>query len=117
MAIALEPRIIKRHDTAQQAQARLETDAGTPVALTGATVVYTLTNVATGEVKVLRAPGVVRNQLSFPGEVYYQWVAGDVDTAGTYAEEWEVTYPGGAKETFPVGQVQYVVIEPDADNV
>jgi hypothetical protein len=33
--------------------------------------------------------------------VYYDWVAGDTDSAGYYSGEWQVTYDNGQVETFP----------------
>jgi hypothetical protein len=109
-------RVIKRHDTAQQPQVRLLDETGAEITLTGATVTYTLTNIETGVVKVNRGTAVLRDQGTNTGEVYYQLVSGDVDTVGLYQEEWEVVYSGGARETFPVGAVQVVRIEADADN-
>jgi hypothetical protein len=35
------------------------------------------------------------------GQVRYTWAEGDLDTPGVFTAEWEVTYAGGAKQTFP----------------
>jgi hypothetical protein len=111
-------RILHRHDTAVQPRVRLLDESGIPVAgLAGATVRYTLKNVATGQLKITRASATVPSQTLYPGEVFYQLVAGDVDTVGMFLEEWEVTYSDGTKETFPAGQAQYVQILEDYDNI
>ena len=110
-------RVIRRHDTAQQPRVKFLDEFG--VALTGlstATIRYTLTNIATGVVKINRATAVAADQGTYPGEAYYQLLSGDVDTSGTYQEEWEITYQSGAKESFPVGLPQYVRIIDDQDN-
>lgn len=110
-------RIIKRHDTAVLPRAKLLDEDGVPlVGLDSATVRYTLQAVATGVLKVTRATATVANQTTSPGEVSYQWLAGDVDTVGVYSEEWEVTYADGRKETFPTDAPQYVEIQADLDN-
>lgn len=110
-------RIIKRHDTAVQPRAKLLDEDGTPLDLTGVTVHYTLRARLTKQVKVLRGTAYVRDQVRYPGEVYYLFAAGDVDTAGLYDEEWEVDWGSGNKETFPLGTRQRVRIEEDYDNV
>lgn len=110
-------RVIKRHDTAVQPRVKLLDEAGTAINLTGATVTYTLRNTSSGVLKINGGATTLANQGTNPGEVYYQFAAGDVDMIGTYEEQWQVTYSGGAKETFPVGAVQYVKIEEDYDNV
>jgi len=38
------------------------------------------------------------------GAVSYTWIAADVDEPGLFHAEWEVTFSGGAKETFPNGR-------------
>lgn len=44
------------------------------------------------------------------GTVRYAWQAGDTATPGMYLAEWEVTYAGGATETFPNGGYDVVLI-------
>jgi hypothetical protein len=111
-------RVIHRHDTSVMPRVRFLDEGGGPIAgLDTATIRYTLRAVGTGTLKVTRALATPANQTTFPGEVYYQFVPGDVDTAGIYAEEWEITYVDGTKETFPAKLPQYVEILADYDNV
>jgi hypothetical protein len=111
-------RIFHRHDTAVQARALLLDDTRVPITgLAGATVRYTLKEFFSGGLKINRATATIRDQSLYPGEVYYQFVAADVDTIGTYVEEWEITYADGLKETFPARVPQYVQIVADYDNV
>lgn len=69
------------------------------VVLTGSTVRFNM-RLSGGAVKVSRAAAVIVNATGAP-TVRYDWQAGDVDTAGFYDAEFEVTYAGGAVETFP----------------
>lgn len=71
----------------------------TTVDLTGATVRFNM-RLNGGAVKISRAAAVVVTQTGTP-TVRYDWQAGDTDTAGFYSAEFEVTYTGGAVETFP----------------
>ena len=109
-------RILKRHDTAVMPRAKFLDEDGAAVDLTGATVVYTLREWVSKRVKILRQTATVRDQVLYLGEVYYPWMPTDVNTAGDYEEEWEITYSGGSKESFPVGTRQKVRIEADYDN-
>lgn len=83
---------IKRGDTAPALRYAL-----TPatIDLTGATVVFNLRGVLT------RAPAAIVTAL--PPVVEYVWQAGDTDQLGLRPAEFEVTYAGGAVETFPTG--------------
>ena len=81
---------IKRGDTAPTLRYAL-----TPatIDLTGATVVFNLRGVLD------RAPAVVVT--ASPPVVEYAWQPGDTGLTGLKPAEFEVTYPGGAIETFP----------------
>jgi hypothetical protein len=108
-------RILKRNDTNVLPRALFLDEYGAPIPLTGHTVRYSLLNVKLRTLKVNRASATLADQAIAPGEVYYTLVAGDVDTSGTYQEEWEVTYSSGKKETFPTGEAQIVRIIDDID--
>ncbi|MES2814477.1 MAG: hypothetical protein V4720_06245 [Pseudomonadota bacterium] len=69
--------------------------------LTGATVRFNMRlAVPGGAVKVNRAAAVVVTPTGTP-TVRYDWQSADADTAGFFEAEFEVTYAGGAVETFP----------------
>lgn len=111
----MSDRILKRNDTNVLPRALLQDETGAVINLTGCTVRYSLLNVRLRTLKVNRASATLADQAIAPGEVYYTLVAGDVDTSGTYQEEWEVTYGSGKKETFPTGEAQMVRIVDDLD--
>jgi hypothetical protein len=67
--------------------------------LTGATVRFSLRNRDTGAVIVNRAAALVVT--ATPPVVRYDWQPGNTDVAGNFDGEFEVTYAGGAIETFP----------------
>jgi hypothetical protein len=111
-------RILTRHDTRVVPRAQLYNEHGVALVLTGFTVRYTLKDRASGTVKVNRATVTLEDQTLYPGMCYYQVVAADMDTAGTYSEEWEVDYGSGSKETFPASATpQTVTVLGDLDNV
>jgi len=109
-------RVFKRHDTKVTPRVRLLNEAGQPIVLTGLTVRYSLRALGATTLKVDRQSTILTDQLVTPGEVFYQFVAADVDTAGLYEEEWEVDYGGGVTESFPVHGQQIVQIVADIDN-
>lgn len=47
--------------------------------------------------------------------VRYEWVAGDTDTPGTYQAEWEVIFPTGKPQTFPLLTYHSIDILADLD--
>ena len=111
-------RLLTRHDTHEGPRVLLLDATGTPINLTGCTVRYSLRHLRTRVLKITRAATTLADQAISPGEVSYTLQAADVDTSGTYQEEWEVTYSGGTKETFPRGgEAQVVRILDDLDNV
>jgi L-serine deaminase len=68
--------------------------------LTGATVRFSMRDHQSGAVKINRAATTIVTATVNP-TVRYDWVGTDTDTAGFYFAEFEVTYDGGAIETFP----------------
>jgi hypothetical protein len=92
-------------------------DANGAVSLSGATVRFKMRqwNTVTGPINPLNEPAVPRagtakvdaaatpdpDQSANKGKVTYAWQAADVDTPGLFACEWEVTFAGGAKATYP----------------
>lgn len=82
---------IKRGDTSPALRYALPDS----VDLTDATVVFNVRGTLT------RAPAQVA-RLS-PPSVQYEWQPGDTASSGLRPAEFEITFPGGAVETFPVG--------------
>ena len=99
---------IKRGDTASRIQATLENSGGTPVSIQGATVLWKMSPLAGG---TLTAAGTATidqvgdgtGATGAMGQVHYNWAATDLSTANWYRGEWEVTFAGGAVQTFPNG--------------
>lgn len=87
---------LKTGDTSPSLLSTLSPDT---VDLTGASVVFNM-RLNSGAVKVSRAAAVIVTETGTP-TVRYDWQAADTDTAGFYSAEFEVTYAGGAVETFP----------------
>ncbi len=87
---------IKRGDTSPSLLYALEPAS---VVLTGATVRFNMRDAA-GAVIVNRAAATIVTATGTP-TVRYDWVGADTDTAGFFDAEFEVTYAGGAVETFP----------------
>jgi len=88
---------LKRGDTSPSLLYALDPAS---VVLTGATVRFNMRAKDTGTVKVNRAAATIVTATGTP-TVRYDWVGADTDTAGFFDAEFEVTYSGGAVETFP----------------
>lgn len=89
---------LRRNDTAPTLDATLKDADDAVVDLTGATVVFTMTD-ATGAKKVNRQSASLVDASG--GKVRYSWVAADTDAAGEFTGEFEVTYADATKQTFP----------------
>lgn len=70
------------------------------VVLTGATVRFSMRDRSTGAVKVNRQACSIVTATGTP-TVQYNWQGADTDTFGFFEGEFEITYAGGAIETFP----------------
>ena len=104
---------LKAHDRLPSIQATL-TSAGAPVDLTGATGVTFIMKAAQGNTVKVNAAAVVVTPAS--GVVRYDWLAIDTDTPGSYMAEWQVTWSGGKRQTFPTLTFHTVDILQDLDN-
>lgn len=98
---------LKANDRLPSIQATLSAD------LTTATSVKFIMKTATGNtVKVNTVATIVTPAT---GVVRYDWAAVDTATPGDYIAEWEVTWTGGKKQTFPTLNYHTVSILADLD--
>lgn len=101
---------IKRNDRSPSFTSTLEAPAGTPVDLTGCNVKFIMTKDGESSPKV-NAAATIDSVLD--GEVSYSWGVTDTDTAGLYRAEWEVTFAGGVKRTWPAEDYLYINVQAD----
>lgn len=101
---------IKRGDTGPRLLYSLMPAA--EVDLTGATVRFNMRSRAEGSVRVNRAPAVIVTAIGTP-TVAYDWQVGNTAVAELCDAEFEVTYVGGAVETFPNNGFITVVVTGD----
>ena len=69
-----------------------------PIDLTGSQILFLMRRRGKAY-KHVSQTGTIISPLT--GDVQYQPVAADVDTAGVYEQEWQVTFPSGKILTFP----------------
>jgi hypothetical protein len=101
---------IKQGDTLPAIAATLAGADGDPANLTGAGVRFLMREKSSGTVLVAAAATVVD---AANGTVRYDWATGDTDTIGKHQAEWEVTFSGGAVQTFPNTDYTIVSIKDD----
>jgi hypothetical protein len=102
---------VKQGDTAPVATATLLDPLGAAVSLSGATVVFHMTDQA--RAVVVNAAAVVDpDQVLNKGKVTYQWITANTLTAGVFLAEWQVTFAGGTIQTFP--NLGYDTVQIDA---
>lgn len=89
---------IKKSDRLPALVDTLREPNGSVADLTGATVRFIMRGPTTksGNGSIVGAATL--------GQARYDWASGDTDTPGLYIGEWEVTYSGSRKETYPNGQ-------------
>jgi hypothetical protein len=103
---------IKSNDRLPSIQAAFAT-AGAAVNLTSATSVKFIMKTATGNTVKVNTPAVIVDATT--GVVRYDWLSADTATPGSYIAEWEVTWGGGKKQTFPTGTYHTVDVLADLD--
>jgi hypothetical protein len=94
---------MKRGDQSPTIKYQLLDDQGDPVDITGFQEVRFLMRPKTESTLTVDADtnsGVTVTDAA-NGVVQYEWASGDTDTPGSFEAEWEVTFSGGDKETFP----------------
>ena len=90
---------IKQNDTRPAIAANLTDANAAAVNLTGATVKFSMRVEPAGTVKVSAAAATIDDAEA--GQVSYNWTASDTNTADDYEAEFQVTFAGGAVQTFP----------------
>ena len=91
---------IKQNDTTPALEGILRDGFGSPINITGATVVLNTRLRPGGAVKVNGGVmGAVGSATR--GRVKYSWLAADTDTAGIYEAEIQITFGNGAVRTIP----------------
>lgn len=106
---------IKRNDQLPAIRAQLlMAETETPVDLTNALSVKFIMTRAVGETPKISSAGVMEVPLT-SGIVRYDWTAVDTATPGEYLAEWEITWTGGKKQTFPTNSYHTIAIFADLD--
>lgn len=100
---------IKQNDTSPFLLATLKDGNGNLIDLTAASVRFHMRAVGASTAAVDAAAVVVDED---QGSVKYEWQAANTATAGTFEAEFEVTYSGGAIETFPNdGHIRVIITD------
>jgi len=91
---------IKQNDTSPALEGILRDGFGSPIDITGATVVLNTRLQPGGAVKVNGGSmGAVGSAVN--GRVKYNWTSSDTDTAGIYEAEIQITFSNGKIRTIP----------------
>ena len=90
---------IKQFDTRPAITAHLTDANDAAVNLTGALVKFNMRVDPAGATKISLGTSVIDDAEA--GQVSYSWSATDTNTADDYEAEFQVTFAGGAVQTFP----------------
>lgn len=97
--------LIRQGDTGETITDTLEDENSDPVDIEGATIRFHLAPISGNGTSVLDVSAT--NAQSGDGtdgsmgKVSYTWSAGNTGVSGLYLGEWQVTFTGGAVQTFP----------------
>ena len=105
---------IKENDTRPAITANLTDANDAAVNLTGATVAFSMRVEPAGTIKISLGAANVTN--SEAGQVSYNWTTANTDTPADYEAEFQVTFAGGAVQTFPGRNWIFVHIIDDIDD-
>jgi hypothetical protein len=104
--------LLRQGDTTSAITAILEDEAGTPVDIEGATIVFRMTPIEGGATKVDAAASNNQGADVNIGAVSYTWAAADTDTAGLFLAEWIVTFTSGDVQSYPNDGYLHVRVTP-----
>ena len=90
---------IKQNDTRPAITANLTDANDAAVNLTGATVKFNMRVDPAGSVKINAGAATIEDAEA--GQVSYSWPTSNTDTADDYEGEFQLTFAGGAVQTFP----------------
>jgi hypothetical protein len=103
---------VKQGDDSESLTAVLVDRLNVAVNLTGATVKMYATHAIAGTLAVNATVTVNADQINHRGEVTYAFAAGGLTVPGEYLVEWEVTFAGGKKQTFPNDGYSIITVVP-----
>lgn len=101
----------KQNDTTTAITRTLENAVGAADDLTGATIKFLMRPINGTTPKINAAATTVGSATL--GNVSYTPTGTDTNTAGLYIAEWQVTYAGGAVQSFPNGGYDLILISPE----
>ena len=90
---------IKQNDTRPAITANLTDANDAAVNLTGSTVKFNMRVDPAGTTKISAVGATIEDAEA--GQVSYSWTSSDTDTADDFEAEFQVTFAGGAIQTFP----------------
>ena len=103
---------IKTNDTSPKLALTILNASGGVVDLSGASAKFHMKAFGASSLKV---DSVATITDADDGEVQYDWLPSDTDTAGTYYGEIEITYGDASVETFPNNGYFTIIIKEDLD--
>lgn len=104
----------KQHDTYPQIRVQLFDSAGTPIDITSSSINFIMRTVPGTAAPKVNASATIVDAPN--GIVGYTPIGANTDTVGDFMAEWQVTFPGGAKQTFPNPGYDTITITSDLDN-